>query len=195
MTDPNGSHRAIPTADSPHDNVAPLTKPYSTELHASISQKAARTLKKVADTAQNDYEVEQTNKEKCLAFEAMEEERRQKKFDLISPNKYNHMEQKKASIITIGSYVFVEPDLSPGIKSYGGKGWVRDVDRVGRDIVYEIAYLETEAAKVERNVPLRRVVPSVAPQQLAQIGDYQITTRTKTKTIPVKKKEKSSSRP
>ena len=75
MTDPNGSHRAIPTADSPHYNVAPSSKPYSTKVHASIPKKAAHTLKKVADTARNDYKVEQMNKEKCLAFEAMEEER------------------------------------------------------------------------------------------------------------------------
>ena len=87
--------------------------------------------------------------------------------------------------------MYVEPDLSPGIKSFGGKGWVRDMDCSGRDLFYEIQYLETEATKVERNIPLGQVVLHIPPQQLAQLVDYQINTHSKPKTIPPKKPQKT----
>ena len=44
--------------------------------------------------------------------------------------------------ITPGSYVYVEPDLSPGMCSYGGNGFVTDVDGDGILRMFAVKYNE-----------------------------------------------------
>ena len=66
--------------------------------------------------------------------------------------------------ITPGSYVYVEPDLSPGMCSYGGNGFVTDVDGDGVLRMFTVKYNEcgSSGGKTKSDICYSRltVVPS-----------------------------------
>ena len=65
-----------------------LTKSDSKGIACFDFERSGRTFKKVAEQLQN----QKSNKQKCLEFKATEQQKQQQKFNLISPNKYNHID-------------------------------------------------------------------------------------------------------
>ena len=151
----------------------------TTHFEHSITQKAARTLKNVARAATEASKVEPFNKQRCLDFQLQVRAKQAKKFSLKT--RLPIRARQTACEMNIGHYVVVEPDLTPGIKSFGGKGWIHRISREGTKTFVDVEYIETEAFRFEKHIPLKRVVVQVPPQQYGQLKQYSINTRQSTK--------------
>lgn len=184
--DNHDSHQLPPTGtydrtEPSSGNVAQSIQVPQTQLEVSITQKAARTLKNVAKAATEASKVEPLNKQKCLDFQRRVRAQQAKKFSLKTSNP-SRIKTTTACEMNIGNYVIVDPDLSPGKKSFGGRGWVHAIHHEGNKTFIDVEYISTEATRFESHIPLKRVVVHVPPQQVAQLNKYSVKTRYSSKT-------------
>ena len=66
----------------------------------------------------------------------------------------------------IGDYVTVEPDLTPGLCSHGGKAWITNAEGLGPSASYEVEYVEGytgAGGKTEKGIPLCRLTVTPPP--------------------------------
>ena len=97
--------------------------------------------------------------------------------------------------MNIGEYVLVKPDLSKGKKSYGGQGWISDVDKHNNTVFYTINYIDGQTHRKESYIPINRLSLCMPPQQTAQITGARKSRQTVTSTNPKKcsrKQQKST---
>ena len=66
-------------------------------------------------------------------------------------------------MVNVGDFVVVSPNLSLGYKSFGGKGWVVGVRQEQLCSYFDVEFIESEAQKFERNVPITRLTVSTPP--------------------------------
>jgi Transposase len=103
--------------------------------------KAQKKAEKEAETLAARALVELTNKRKCHELEQATRNKQTKASKLTTPSMKVAGNQAPLDI-TPGSYVYVAPDLSPGMCSYGGNGFVTEVDGDGILRMFTVKYNE-----------------------------------------------------
>jgi hypothetical protein len=128
--------------------------------------KAQKKAEKEADVLAARALLELTNKRKCHKLEQLTRNKQSKASELTTPS-MNVKENQcvlRPGDITIGSFVSVASDLSPGMCSYGGNGFVTDVDGDGVFRMCTVKYdaCGSSGGKTEANVCYSRltVVPT-----------------------------------
>ena len=148
------------------DGVNAATKPEQglTIRHHQICEQAAKKQAATAKKTGKSAETEYNNKLKCVLYEEKMNCEQMKNIPLHSSGKntFSSTSSKQLSW-SIGSYVKVCPDTSPGNKSYGGEGYIIACNKVGRDTFVTVKYQAFCAAKVEHDIPLNRITPSTLP--------------------------------
>ena len=71
-----------------------------------------------------------------------------------TPEKRSLFDSSTSLLLTRGAFVFIKQDLSPGMYSYGGKGWTTEVSGTGAITKDTVKYLENEPGGIEANIPL-----------------------------------------
>ena len=132
-------------------------------------KKAARAQKKAekeAATLAARALLELTNKRKCHELEQATRNKQSKVSELTTPSMKLQGNQARVDI-TPGSYVYVAPDLSPGMCSYGGNGFVTDVDGDGILRMFAVKYNEcgSSGGMTESDICYSRL--TVVPSPLA----------------------------
>lgn len=129
------------------------------DISSQKAQKAAAKLKKRAAQTTKDASAEFANKKRCSEFEIATLKRGVSLSNLTTAPKPKRQAISTPKIaISVGSYVQVEPDLSPGKKSFGGTGYVVAV-RNGNNPLFKVKY---DLGGTEKDIPLERltVVPN-----------------------------------
>jgi hypothetical protein len=134
---------------------APPMEARDADYQAAVaSQKKAR---KEADAATARAEQELANREKCLVVERAARESQTMKPTTVT--KARELPQShEIPPVTNGDPVNVVSDLTPGVNSYGGTGWVAvHEDKKTKKRSYSVAYDENWGGHTERNVALSRL--------------------------------------
>ena len=111
---------------TPSNNVAIMYDLTQNHMEATISRKAANSLKQASVQAVCASEVEVINKTNCLRFKTKHTSNNQQ---LVCTTSINNLGNTNTAPMNIGDYVVVKPNLSTGNKSFGGQGWIADVTK------------------------------------------------------------------
>jgi hypothetical protein len=94
--------------------------------------KAQKKAEKEAEALAARALLELTNKRKCNELEQLTRNKQSKASELTTPSmKVKENQAIRTGDITLGSYVNVTSDLLPGMCSYGGNGFVTNVNGNG----------------------------------------------------------------
>lgn len=137
------------------------------DLQKEAAKKAAKSVKKSAKAAANAAKDEFENKLRCVQHEQTVRLRQSHTSDIHTAPPPPSKSYLSLSAIKSGDYVVVSPDLSPGMSSYGGFGWVTDVSGTSGKTTITVRYIDGSAKKQETNIPINRVTVSTTPFQSA----------------------------
>ena len=133
------------------------------ESHKTATAAAVKAAKAAEEAAQA-AATEFANKRKCTELEQEERAKQSAASNLTTANVTPHSLNMKADI-TVGDYVFVEADLSPGMHSHGGHGFVMAALGASVDRLFTVKYdaASVHGGQIERDIPYSRVteVPTV----------------------------------
>ena len=125
----------------------------------AVAKKAQKKIQKDAKAMAKEAALEADRKAKCLLFE--KGQRTEIDYDLVTPPpKLTMKEQTKGgACIFSGSYVLVEPDLSPNKFSHGGNGWVINFQGTGPHRTFTVRYdrCSTAGVATESGIPYSRI--------------------------------------
>jgi hypothetical protein len=126
---------------------------------AERAKKSADKAKKAAAKAQRRAETEFDDRLKCAELEQKKRHVEAYASDLSTecPQKRSLFDSSTTLLLTCGAFVLIQQDLSPGMCSYGGEGWVTEVSGYGASTKATVKYLENEPGCIEANIPLRRI--------------------------------------
>ena len=154
------------------------------QVDEAASRKAAHQLKIIAQRVTNASKMEYNNKRECRMFERKVQSEQADESALTTPLQKQTFGINSRTSVTVGEFVVVTPDLSPGKKSFGGQGWVTAVNKIGQETSFEIKNIESELQNTESHVALSRVTVATPPQQVAQLTNYRKDLRKQPKLLP-----------
>ena len=96
--------------------------------------------------------------------------------ELTTPQPSQSYKEMTTSIL-VGEYVKVEEDLSKGMKSFGGNGWVTAARKADRQELHDIIYVDGSSSRKESNVPVRRITVVTSSHQATQLSTAQMHRR------------------
>jgi hypothetical protein len=151
-----GAPLGAPYAATDDTLTATLAPVYDRDHDAAVaSQKKAQ---KEADAASARVKHERANRDKCHEFERAARESQTMNPTMVTTAPPNLTHQPKKPAVTNGEPVTVALDLTPGVNSYGGTGWVTVLeDETTNKKSYSVAYDENSGSRTERNVALWRL--------------------------------------
>ena len=123
---------------------------------AKKARKAEQKAKKDAAKASQRALAELTNKARCVEFEraTRTQQTSLNNLTIAEPPPSRHRTYE----ILKGAYVFVEPDLSPGVCSHGGLGFVTGVDKTAGATLFTVEYdASSNNGRTETNVRYSRL--------------------------------------
>ena len=159
-----------PEFGHPHDY---FDKSYDhSTSEAQIADKAATKARKHVELATKWAQVEYANKLRCAEAEAAAQKEQSETSALTTQKQCveGFVSATSRLPITKGDYVSVSPDLSPGMCSQGGYGWVKEVCGGYGHITCTVEYvLGKESGRMvkESGIPLSRLTK----QQFLESGD------------------------
>ena len=153
------------------------------------SKKATRTLRSNAKKMEEAAKKEMERKKKCLFHERAIQRTQIDCSELTTPPRKTQKMTTNEYYPNVGEFVTVEPDLSPGKKSYGGTGWIMSIYREDRQLFLDIAYNKNCSQRTEMNVPIERVTVIDAPlRPTAPKGTKRSSKRLEKASPPTKQK-------
>ena len=130
------------------------------------AKKQATAAKKSGKSAINEY----NNKLRCIKHEQVVNLKSLADIPLHkSANSKVHNPTATELALTIGSYVKVLADTSPGKNSQGGEGYIMGKHKIGRDTYFSVKYVEFCATRSEHNISLDRITPTMLPIHESQV--------------------------
>lgn len=125
------------------------------DRHKAAAKAAAKAARE-AEEAARQAEVEFVNKRQCTELEQETRDKQSAASNLTTAN-VNPLTVKTG--ITVGDYVFVEADLSRGMCSYGGQGFVTAMDGDGATRMFTVTYdkYATHGGQKESFIPYNRI--------------------------------------
>ena len=170
MAEPNSNQENSDWVDLDGNNVAIKQDEGMTQEHHQICEQAAR--KQAANAKKNgkSAETEYNNKLRCIQYEQKVNSETIADIPIHkSPQRKHNTSGSNLLAWSIGSYVRVSPDTSPGKKSQGGEGFVVAMDKVGRDTFLSVKYEEYCATQIEHSIPICHITPSILPTYQSQL--------------------------
>ena len=169
MDQSNGKIMSKENSLTPPVTLAPYQCLQPRQVDEAISRKAVQQLKTIAQRTTTASETEYINKSLCRTFERKVQSEQADESALTSPPSKKGFCGSLITMVNIGDFVVVSPDLSTGHKSFGGKGWVVGIKKEHLQSFYDVQFIESESQKFERNIPISRLTVSTPPQQSSQL--------------------------
>jgi hypothetical protein len=128
-------------------------------LLAEQARKSAEKVRKEAAKVQVKAAAEFDNRLKCAELEQTKRnvEANTSELTTKAPEKRSEVDSSDSLLLTCGTFVSVKQDLSVGMCSYGGRGWVTEVSGEGETMIATVEYLKNEPGVSEANIPFQRI--------------------------------------
>lgn len=124
---------------------------------------AAKKLKTKATKLTKEAQEEFENKRRCVEFEIAQRKEQLTTVSSVTTAPKSRSKSFAKVVVSVGDYVKVKEDLSPGKCSHGGTGFVIAVDGDGGKLKAAVKYDEGMSGTVENDVPLKRITVSPVP--------------------------------
>ena len=133
MSETNRKTDINPTVLTREAFVAKIASDERVHMDAAIGRKAAAEMKKLSKKAAEASKMEHFNKMGCRQLEIQTRNAQVYASTLTTPPAKSTSAHHYHTELNVGDYVDVAPDLSPGHKSYCGKGWIVNVHHQQRE--------------------------------------------------------------
>jgi hypothetical protein len=142
-------------------------------LLAEQARKSAEKVRKEAAKVQVKAAAEFDNRLKCAELEQTKRnvEANTSELTTKAPEKRSEVDSSDSLLLTCGTFVSVKQDLSVGMCSYGGRGWVTEVSGEGETMIATVEYLKNEPGVSEANIPFQRISIPRSPMTIPTSAD------------------------